>query len=143
VTRLGTVASMREFFTHACNSNKVIILPLHSNKWNEFAKWGRGRTYLVQRGVAEDDGALCWTTTLPPLASVSFLLLSLFPSSSHVCFCSFLCFLPPFVFRSCSLPLCYSFFTRSSPCFLLPAVFVLLVPLQFPSPFFCGLLWLL
>ena len=35
---LGTVASMRELFTHACNSCKVIILPLHSNKWNEFAK---------------------------------------------------------------------------------------------------------
>jgi hypothetical protein len=33
----------------------------------------------VQRGVAKDDGALCWTTTLPPLAFVSFLLLSLFP----------------------------------------------------------------
>jgi hypothetical protein len=33
----------------------------------------------LQRGVAKDDGALCWTTTLPPLASVSFLLLSLFP----------------------------------------------------------------
>jgi len=105
----------------------------------------------VLRDVAEDDGALCWTNDAASSCSVFFFCSAPFfvcfqcssSSSSHVCFCSFLCFLPPFVFRSCSLPLCYSFFTRSSPCFLLPAVFVLLVPLQFPSPFFCGLLWLL
>ena len=36
-----------------------------------------------------------------------------------------------------------SLFFVFPPCFLLPAVFVLLVPLQFSSPFFCGLLWLL
>ena len=35
------------------------------------------------------------------------------------------------------------FFVSPPPCFLLPAVFALLVPLQFSSPFFCGLLWLL
>jgi len=28
--RLGTVAGMRELFTHACNSNNVIILPLRN-----------------------------------------------------------------------------------------------------------------
>ena len=47
VTWLGTVVGMRELVTHACNSNKVIILPLHSNKWLEFARRERGRTYLV------------------------------------------------------------------------------------------------
>jgi len=74
LTRLDTVADrMRELFTHA----------LHSAKANEMQGGERrGTTYLVQRGVAEDDGALCWTTTLPPLASVFFfLLLFLFPGS--------------------------------------------------------------
>jgi hypothetical protein len=74
LTRLDTVADrMRELFTHA----------LHSAKANEMQGGERrGTTYLVQRGVAEDDGALCWTTTLPPLASVFFFRLRvLFPGS--------------------------------------------------------------
>jgi len=72
LTRLDTVADrMRELFTHA----------LHSAKANEMQGGERrGTTYLVQRGVAEDDGALCWTTTLPPLASVFFFSFAFFIS---------------------------------------------------------------
>jgi len=103
-----------------CTVRRQLKLPSHSAKANEMQGGERrGTTYLVQRGVAEDDGALCWTTTLPPLASSFF----------------FFCFLY-FLVRFCSFTHCAARSSRrrwctvldERRCLLLLCFFLLLCP---------------
>ena len=102
----------------ACYSSKWIIIHCYCNSELNCEGERRGTTYLVQQGVAGDDGALCWTNDAACSCSSSLL-----PP-----------FLPRFVLVFLSWSALFLF------CFLCIVSFALFYALCFPCFFFfCSL----